>query len=419
MRRPLVCLSYAVTIIGLATAANRAQEWTRFRGPNGTGLSGERSLPAKWTAADYRWQASLPGQGHSSPVLWGDRLFLLSADPATATRYVLCFSATDGRLLWRREYPSETHKLSPRNTYATSTPTVDAERVYVAWSSPAQITLLALDHDGREVWQQNLGKWVSQHGFGVSPVLCAGLVVLSNSQDTQELEPGQAPGDSSISAFDAKTGAHRWTTPRVASRACYSVPCIYQPEGGKPELLFITTSEGVFGLDPATGAEKWRVPKVFSMRVVSSPLLVGDLVFGSNGSGGGGNYLTAVRLGAKRAPAYTVKNGPYVPCAVAKDDMVFLFADKGIVSCVDLQTGQAHWQERLGRGFSGSPVMGGDKVYCINDDGIVYVVAAAKQFQLLSENPLGEPSRSTPAIANGRLYLRTLSRLFCVGAARE
>jgi outer membrane protein assembly factor BamB len=409
-----------MTLTVLAAAIGPAQEWTRFRGPNGTGISGDNSLPAQWTDADYRWKTRLPGQGHSSPVLWGERLFLLSADPATAMRYVLCLSTTDGRELWRREFPSEPHKLSPRNTFATSTPTVDAERLYVSWSTPAAITLMALDHEGRDVWKRDLGKWVSQHGWGASPILCDGLVVVHNSQDTQELDPGVAPGDSSISAFDARTGAHRWTTPLVASRACYSVPCIYQTPGGKPELLFITTSEGVFTLDPQTGKEHWRVPGVFKMRVVCSPLLAGDLVFGSTGSGGGGNCLTAVRVSPPRGTAYTMKNNAsYVPSAVAKDDMLFVFADKGFVSCVDLQTGAAHWRERLGSGFSGSPVIAGDKLYCINDEGIVYVVAAAKQFQRLGENRLGEPSRSTPAIAGGRLYLRTLTQLFCVSGTRE
>ena len=137
------------------------------------------------------------------------------------------------------------------------------------------------------------------------------------------------------------------------------------------------------------------------------------------GSGGGGNTLSAVRLGEQPAVAYSLKDAPYVPCLVAKNDMLFLFADKGVVSCVDLGTGKAHWRERLGKGFSGSPVIAGDKVYCISDEGVVYVVAAAKQYQLLGENPLGEPSRSTPAIAGGRLYLRTLTHLISLGGPKR
>ncbi len=416
IRRPLMCLSVLLTLIVLVAAVGRAQEWTRFRGPNGTGISNDNSLPAEWTDADYRWKRRLPGQGHSSPVLWGERLFLLCADPVTAARHVLCLSATDGRELWRREFPSEPHKLSPRNTFATSTPTVDAERVYVSWSTPASITLMALDHEGRDVWKRDLGKWVSQHGWGaVSPILCEGLVVvqLAGHAGTRSGRGPRRQFDLGVRRADRRP---RWTTPLVASRASYSVPCIYQTPGGKPELLFITTSEGVFTLDPQTGKENCGVPGVFKMRVVCTPLLAGDLVFGSTGSGGGGNCLTAVRVSPPRGTAYTMKNNAsYVPSAVAKDDMLFVVADRGFLSCLDLQTGAAICASGWAPASPGLPVIAGDKLYCINDEGIVYVVAAAKQFQRLGENRLGEPSRSTPAIAGGRLYLVTLSQLFCVG----
>ena len=182
------CWSLALALLTLSAAWAEAQEWTRFRGPNGTGLGQATGLPAKWTDQDYNWKAKLPGEGHSSPVVWGQKIFLLSADPQTAMRYLLCLSAQDGGELWRREFPSATHRLHQRNTYASSTPAVDAERIYVAWSTPAHVTLRAFDHAGKDVWQVDLGQDVSEHGFGCSPILFEDLVILSNSQQETELE---------------------------------------------------------------------------------------------------------------------------------------------------------------------------------------------------------------------------------------
>lgn len=416
MRLVLLTLICVVCLLCIPLRAVFAQEWTRFRGPNGMGLSEAKNLPATWTEADYHWKATLPGVGHSSPVLWGDRIFLNSADPETATRYVLCLSAVDGREVWRRQYASQTHPIHARNTYGSSTPAVDAERVYVAWSTPARLTLLALDHDGNDVWDLDLGPVVSEHGFGTSPILYRDMVILSNSQQAHELEPGQQAGRSSILAFEAKTGKLRWNQPRVSSRVSFSTPCIYDRPGGRPELICTSTSDGVFSLDPLTGRENWSTPGLFRLRVVSSPLIADGLIFGSIGSGGGGNSVTAVRPGPDAEAVYTLKgNASYVPTLVAQDGLMFMLNDRGVVSCVDVQTGEDHWRERLSRGFSGSPVIGDGKVYVIDDDGNVLVLAAEKEYRLLGNNPLGEASRSTPAIAGSRLYLRTLSHLVSVG----
>ena len=414
MRQTLCGLVFLV--LALAALPSGGQEWTRFRGPNGTGISAATSLPAQWTEADYRWRVELPGVGHSSPVLWGEKIFVMSADPEDATRYVLCYSANDGSLLWQREFPSSPHHLHARNTFASGTPAVDAQHVYVAWSTPEKVTLRALDHQGRQVWGLNLATWISEHGFGTSPMLFEDLVILSNSQQGVDLDPGQEAGASFMMAFDTQTGQLRWHTPRTSSSESYSTPAIYQPEGGEPQLISTSTSEGVFSLDPRTGQENWQLPECFRRRVVSSPLVTQHLIFGSNGSGGGGNYLVAVRPEPTPEIAYTIKtNAPYVPCALAYGDLLFLFFDRGIVSCVDLETGEPHWRERLSDGFSGSPVFGDGKIYCISDDGTVLVIAADREFQLLGQNPLGEPTRSTPAIAGNRLYFRTLSHLMAIG----
>ncbi len=408
----LALLSLGMMILG---SSSWAQEWTRFRGPNGTGVSQASSIPVRWTQSDYQWNISLPGKGHSSPVVWGGKVFLVSAEPENAVRHVLCIDASDGKILWQRDYNSTFHQLHPRNTFASSTPAVDEDRVYVAWSTPDHVTLLALDHDGHELWTQDLGTWTSQHGFGTSPILYEDLVILFNSQQVEQLDPGQKPGKSQMMALDRETGELRWSQPCISTRVSYSTPCLYQPQQGPTELICCSTGDGIFSLDPRTGKPNWSI-RVFEMRTVASPIVVGDLVMASNGAGGfSNNYLVAVRGGAKPEEVYRVRKAAYVATPVACGDLVFTFFDAGFAKCFEASTGREVWNKRLTSGFSGSPVLVRDKLYCIDDKGDVIVLAASREFQELARNPLGEPSRATPAVSGGRMFLRTESQLFCVG----
>jgi outer membrane protein assembly factor BamB len=392
------------------------QEWTRFRGPNGTGLSELERFPAEWDQDNFKWVVELPGKGHSSPVLWGDKVFLVSGDPESATRFVLCIDVRNGKILWQENFPSIPHKLHERNTYASSTPVVDSELVYIAWADPSRVSLMALDHDGRKIWDRDLGTWTSMHGFGTSPIRFNDLVILSNSQQGEGLDPNQQPGASRVMAFEAKTGKLRWETPRESAYACYSTPAIYYPKSGEPQLINASTSEGVFSLDPITGKELWRIGDAFTMRVVSSPVVMGDIVFGSTGSGGGGNYVSAFRMSETPKLLYSIRrSAPYVPSVVAENGLAFLFGDKGIVSCIQIDTGETLWQERISDGFSGSPIIAAGKVFCMSEDGTVWVLNAGREFQLLAKNELGKHTRSTPAVAKGKMYLRTESHLFAVG----
>jgi len=412
----------AAVLLSFSFAA--AQEWTRFRGPNGTGVSDCKTIPIEWTEEDVNWKVKLPGIGHSSPVVWGDKVFLLSADPEDATRYVLCYDASSGERLWSREYKSMRHHLHLRSSFASSTPAVDEQRVYVAWSTPEATLLKALDHEGNEVWSIDLGRWVSQHGFGTSPIIYKDLLILHNSQQANQLEPGQKPGDSYMMAFDRQTGEEQWRTPLTSVNVCYSVPFIHEPDDGPAELICTSTGDGVFALDPETGEKKWAVD-AFAMRTVSSPILAGGHVFGSTGSGRySGNYIVAVKPGSSDAPAeisYKLENSsefkaPYVPSLIARGDTVFLLYDRGFASCMDAATGKVHWNDRMRAAFNGSPVLVDGRIYAIDEDGIVWVIAADEnEFRVLAKNPLGEPSHSTPAVSGGRMFLRTFSHLVSVG----
>jgi outer membrane protein assembly factor BamB len=409
MLRTIACV--LALLVFAATASS--QEWTRFRGPNGSGESETPAIPAVWTKSDELWSATLPGVGHSSPVLWGEKIFLLSADPTKGTRYVVCVNAADGKTLWQKEYPSSTHHIHQLNSLASSTPAVDGDHVYCAWSTPEEFTLLALSHDGEPVWKANLGPFVSQHGFGTSPVIVDELVIIANDQDAESF----------VVAVDRTSGATKWKIDRERlpeQNTSYSTPCIYQPQGKPAELILCSRVHGVTSLDPKSGKTLWELAGIFSQRPVGSPIIVDGLVLATCGQGGGNNNLVAIEPyaeGQEPKLVYQVDktNAPYVPSLVAKNNLVFLWGDRGVVSCMNGATGKILWRNRVGGDYFGSPVRVADVVYCISSEGEVAALRASDKFELLGKSPLGDVSRSTPAIANGRMYLRTQSRLTAVG----
>ena len=393
--------------------ALQAEDWTRFRGPNGSGVS-TTVFPATWSENEIRFSVPLPGIGHSSPVVRGDKLFVQSANAETAHQHVICLNSRTGEKNWQRDFELTPYHIHTRNSFASVTPAVDEHHVYVAWSTPDQTTITALDHNGNPVWHRDIGSFASQHGFGTSPIVYKDLVIICHQQKKPDRN-GPRTETSSIQAFDRMTGETRWNTKRWSESVSYSVPCILERPDHLDELICCSTADGIFSLDPQNGKENWK-NEVFKMRTVSSPQLSNGLIFGSTGSGGGGNYVVALRGGKDSEVAYRVeKQAPYVPTPVFKNDLGFLWYDKGIVTCIDAMSGTKHWQKRIGGNFSGSPVIAGDKVYCIAENGEVYVIAVSKEYQLLGKTALGEDSRSTPAIANGRMYFRTESKLICIG----
>src|SRR6185369_5582093 len=348
MKRMKTFLATTLFAAGLAsfTPDNTAQEWTRFRGPNGTGISHAKTIPTKIGDADINWKVELPATGHSAPVLWGDRIFLTSTGDKSGGLYVLCLSAMDGKLIWRRDFPLTPFPRHQYNSYAASTPTVDAERVYVVWNEPEHYLLAALDHDGKTVWQRDFGPFVSQHGCGISPILYKDKVILGNDQDDQKfVKESTRSGESFIVAVNAQTGKTVWQTPRRSAVVAYSTPCVYEPKDGKPALIFNSQGHGIYAVDPDTGKVLWEYEQAFDKRSVSSPLIAGDIILGSCGSGGGGNFVTGIKVrsastGRKTELAYQVKkSAPYVPTGVVKGNLIWLWSDGGIVTCLDAPSG--------------------------------------------------------------------------------
>lgn len=389
--------------------AGLAQEWPRFRGPNGSGVSLSKTIPTTWTDKDFNWKISLPGAGHSSPVLWDTRVFLTAGDAKTKQVSVICVGAGDGQMLWQKSFPFTPHDKSSLNTFASASPAVDEHRVYVCWTSPAHYTLMALTHDGQTGWEKDLGPFASKHGGGASPIVYQDKVVLGNEQD----------GESFLIAVDAATGKTRWQTPRKGKEAVFSTPCVYEPKDSSPALIFTSQAHGVAAIDPDSGKVLWELADLFDKRVVSSPVMAAGLIVGTCGSGGGGNYLIAVRPGGaakKPEAAYTIRqSAPYVPTSVCVGERLFLWSDGGIASCVQATSGEVKWQERVGGRFFSSPLWVDGRLFCVSTTGEVVVVAASDRFQVLARNPLGEVTHSTPAVAGGRMFIHTTKSLISVG----
>jgi len=415
--RLLACLGMTLLVPEVA-----AQEWTRFRGPNGSGVV-RADLALMWSEKDFAWKTPLAGSGHSSPVLWGDRLFVTSADPSAGQRIVQCLDADDGKELWSRGFPAAKHRQHEHNSWASATPAVDERHVYLAFASPKDYLVVALDHAGKESWRVDLGGFQSGHGFGVSPIVHDDLVIVAHEHE----------GKSAIVALDRLTGKERWRLPR-RSRTTYSTPCVFAPKApnGRPaELILVSYEHGITSVAPATGKVNWETDVFAKKHIetsIASPIVAGDLVIGSSGWLGVRQEVIAVRLplgpaekgaeGEGRPTPTTVytltKSAPLVPTPLVCDDLLYLWNDDGVVTCCDVATGKTHWRERVPGEYYSSPIAVADHVLNVSRDGDVVVLKAARQFDHVATSRLGEGSHSTPAVARGMVYFRTFRHVIAV-----
>jgi len=410
----------SVTLLLLTTLplAAHAQEWTRFRGPNGSGISPETSIPVQLDKENILWTAKLPGTGHSSPVLWGETVFLTGADDAeSSSRSIFAVDSRNGEIKWSREYPFESHKKHSFNSFSSPTCTVDADRVYSIWSSPENLTVIALDHSGKDLWKRDLGKYVCRHSAGSSPILFGDLLIFSAEQD----EEGGGVG--SLMALDVQTGESRWNVPRESKHVPYSTPFIFQLPGRDPQILFNSMPHGVSSFDPRTGVLQWELPDLIIRRPVGSGFILNDKwVTATCGFGNGGVYMVIVAPpdGSPDSKPQLVRKierqVPYVPTAITRDSLLFLWEDKGIVTALDAESGDQVWQKRVGGTYFSSPIIAGDAIYNVSAAGEVVVISAKKEFEELSRLELGGISHSSPAVANGKLFVRASDKLFAIGS---
>jgi outer membrane protein assembly factor BamB len=412
-RFPAFFVAVFIVSTGLSAAAS---DWTRFRGPNGTGIAADKDIPVQWTDKNIHWKAELPGLGHSSPIVWKDHIYLQTASKDAKDRMLLCLSTKDGALLWKQGVPGKAVagkgmkvKIHEKSSYASSSAGVDAERVYVVFWDNVDLILNAYTHDGQPLWSKNLGAYASQHGAGASPIPIGDKVYFVDDTDDKSV----------LLCLDAKTGNKVWSQDRQHVRACYSAPIIRELPGGARELVVLTTM-GVTAYDLDNGSQHWDWHWDFggkmALRTTATPVLSDNIVIACSGDGNGPRHMVAVKLGTTPTKLWeNLKDFPYVPTPLAWGKHVYFVNDKGSAGCYEIATGKRLWLERLAGEFSSSPVLIDGKIYAVNEDGEVFVIAATPTYQLLATNVLGEPVRATPAVADNRLYIRGKSHLFCIG----
>jgi outer membrane protein assembly factor BamB len=391
-------------------------DWPRFRGPNGSGIA-EGTLPAIDPKAAL-WKVPVPGRGVSSPIIVGGKVFLQAATDDGAKRLVICLDAATGKELWSKDVFAKSAKTHPKSGMAAGTPAADGERVFcVSWDG-VSLTLFAYDFSGKQLWSQPLGGFVSQHGPGHSPAIHNGIVYVSVDEDADK------GGKAMLFAFDAKTGEKKWAEPRKPHRSSYSTPFVLE-RPGKPAEIVLGTTTAITSYEPATGkvlwshAIEWPAGKM-PLRVVGSPVYANGVIILYTGDGGGDRYAIAIDpSGDTPAKVWEVKKGPtpYVPCMIAKGDFVYWIADNGIPCCAEAKTGKMVWdEERLTtKDVTASPIVVGNEMLIFSEDGKSFVVKADKKFELVREASLGEGVFASPAMADGKLYVRGLNHLYCFG----
>jgi outer membrane protein assembly factor BamB len=415
--RRLASLTALVFAIPASTLAEDPDSWSRFHGADGRGDAGNATIPTTWSDADYSWRRKLGSRDVGSPIAIDGKVYYLVSKPGQQRIALESLDLETGQLRWSKEFEQSEHHLHQRNTFASSTPAADSQNVFIAFADPQHTWLKCLDHDGNEIWSRDFGTWQSQHGFGTSPRIFGSTVLLMNSQQAEELKPGQTPGQSRLIAVDRGSGNTLWESPLTTTRACYGVPAVFQ-SGDTPQIINANTGDGLFGLDPKTGRMLWNL-KVFDMRVCSTPLVSGDIAIGTAGSGGGGNHLVAVRIptapGQQPTQLYRIDRGaPYVPTSVLRDKRLYMISDEGIASCADVETGEVIWTKRIGGNFGASPILIGNVLLMISLDGKATLLQAGEEYQLLGEVDLNGWVGATPAFSQGRLLLRVDDELRCL-----
>jgi outer membrane protein assembly factor BamB len=407
-----------------------AEEWSRFRGPNGTGVSEAKNLPSKVDDSTTAWKVEL-GKGWSSPVIWKDRLFI-TAETSPTTRAVICLGAKDGKEIWRHEENFQSHRKHNFNSFASSSPFVDAERIYVNWSNGTAIQALALDHNGKVVWKNpRVADYVHEHGTGISAIVADGIMIVRSEFDTEKkgetlvTAPEQLAWKSCIVGLDAATGKQAWKLDIPNCLNTYSTPVIHDLPNGKREFVIANSGSGVVGIDTKTGKINWQHNPGYSQRSLGSPAFANGKFFCTFGSGGGGKEVASLDL-TKSAPVAvpfeTTKGLPYVPSPLVVGEYLYLLGDGGILKCVEWKTGKQVYEERLtsakggGTKFFSSPVYGDGKIYVGSQMNDVVVVKAGPKFEQISASSMDGPINASFAIAHGRVYVRTDKSLYAVGA---
>src|SRR5215204_3003557 len=441
-------LTLALFCLCLAASGAWAQNWPQFRGTNASGVAEGHPAPVKWDATKATgviWKTPIPGLSHASPIVWGERVYVVTAvssEPKPESRFglfgdvepvkndpkhawkVYALDKKTGKVVWERIAYEGIPKVKrhPKSTHAASTPATDGKYLVVLFGSEG---LYNYDLSGKLLWKQDLGTldagWFYdpdyQWEYGSSPVIYKNLVIVQ-----ADIQKG-----SFIAAYDIKTGKQVWKTTREGELPGWGTPTVYE---GKTRAEIVTNgTKAARGYDPRTGKELWRLSPNSEI-TTPTPIYAHDLIYVTSGYRAP-TPIYAIRPGAvgdislkdnKESSEFIAwskaRGGPYMPTPIIYGDLLYTLSNQGVVTAYNAKTGERVYQERLGgtgAAFTASPVASDGKIFLSSEDGDVFVVKAGPKYELLAKNPLGEVMMATPAISDGLLIVRTVSHLFAFG----
>ncbi len=426
--------------LGIATTASAAGNWPQWRGPDGSGISTEKNLPAEWsTTKNIKWKTPIDGRGHSSPIVWDNKIFVTTAiegelvPGAKAPKHmmgdkefvhpdsigankkhtfkVIAVNRDTGKILWQAVAFEGTpyDDRHRKSSYAASTPATDGKLVYAFFGSEG---LYAYDFNGKLAWKADLGKMGTVGmGTGTSPIVFENLVIVQCDE-----ENGTA---SFIVGLDKKTGKEVWRTPRKI-QVSWSTPLLVKT--AKRAELITSGTESIVSYDPATGKELWTHKGVES-NAIPSPVANSEFVYLV--AGYPAKIAMAIRLGSSgdltgtpNVPWKYAKGTAYVPSPILYGDYLYLTTDRGILTCIDAKTGEVKYEGGripIPATFTASPVAFDGKILMTSEDGDTFIVKAGPKHEIIGTNSVGEPVYASPAMADGRIYIRGEKNLYAIG----
>ena len=442
-------ITVSIVLLAFTFSTVAAQNWPQFRGPGASGVAEGSPQPVKWDAStqqNVRWKTVIPGLSHSSPVVWGNKVFVMTAvssgkdetrfglfgdvapvkDDPKHTYKVYAIDKQKGTILWERVAWEGIPKIKrhPKSTHAASTPVTDGKYLIALFGSEG---LYAYDLNGKLLWKQDIGVldagWFYdvdyQWEYGSSPIIYKNLVIVQ--ADIQK--------DSFIAAYDIKNGKLVWKTPRQGELPGWGSPTVYE---GKTRAELVTAgAKAVRGYDPMTGKELWTLGPMAEI-ATPTPFAAHDLIFVTSGyrpiqpiyaikPGASGDLTLKDKQTSSEFIAWSKdRGGPYMPTPIVYGDLLYTCSNQGVLTAYNAKTGERVYQERVGGtggAFTASPVASDGKIYLSSEDGDVFVVKAGPKYELLAKNPVGEVMMATPAISDGLVIVRTVSHLYAFGEA--
>jgi outer membrane protein assembly factor BamB len=438
-------VSIAFVIIAISTllfinsaGAFAGTSWPQWRGPSGQGISEEKNLPTTWSATkNIKWKTPIAGRGHSSPIVWGNKIFLTTAIEgplvvgAKAVKHmdgdkefvhpdsvgadhkhlfkIICLSRETGKILWEQTSFEGTpyDDRHRKSSFASSTPATDGKYVYVFFGSEG---LYAYDVKGKLAWKADLGKLATAGmGTGTSPILYDNLVIVQCDEENGER--------SFIVGINKKTGKEVWRTPRKV-QVSWATPLLVRTS--RRAELITSGNEAVIAYEPATGKELWRHKGVDS-NAIPSPVANNEMVFIS--AGFPARIAMAIKLGGSGDLVDSVvwkyaKGTAYVPSPILYGDYLYLTTDRGILTCLDARTGEVKYEggrAPIPATFTASPIAFDGKILMTSEDGDTFVIKAGPKHEILGANTVGEPVYASPAVADGNIFIRGERSLYCIG----